>query len=77
MSKFLAAAVALALFLRWLAAASVTVTVDGLPVVLPVLAVTAVPLTAISAAAVALLVYRTRAERATLAAWRARQAMAR
>jgi uncharacterized membrane protein YccF (DUF307 family) len=78
MSKaYLIAAVCLALFLRWLAAGHVTVTIAGAPVNVPALAVAAVAVIAVSAAVVALVVYRTRAERAMLADWQARKAAAR
>lgn len=77
MSRRLVAVVLAALFLRWLAVGHVTVTADGVPVVLPALAVTAACLTAVAALLVALVVYRTRAERAMLAAWQARSAAVR
>jgi hypothetical protein len=78
MSKtYFAAAVVVALFLHWLAAGHVTVTLDGAPVVLPALLVAALMLISVSAAAVALVVLRIRAERASLAAWQARKAGAR
>jgi ABC-type antimicrobial peptide transport system permease subunit len=77
MSRALIAAVPIGLFLHWLAAGQVTVTVDGVPVAVPAVAVAALVLIAVSAAVVALVVYRIRAERAMLAAWRARKAVAR
>ena len=74
---YLVAAVAVALFLRWLAVGQVTVTADGIPVVLPALAVAAACLTAVAALLVVLVVYRARAERAMLADWQARRAAVR
>jgi uncharacterized membrane protein YccF (DUF307 family) len=76
-SKALIAAVPIVLFLHWLAVGHVTVTADGIPVVLPALALAAVCLTAVAAVLVALVVYRTRAERAMLASWQARSAAVR
>lgn len=67
----LAAVTAALLFLRWLAAGHVAVTVAGASVSIPALAVAAVAVVAVAAAVVALLVYRVRAERAMLAAWQA------
>ena len=46
----------------------------GSTVIVPALAVTAVTVLTLAAAAVGLLVYRTRAEQAMLAAWQARKA---
>ena len=77
MSKAFIAAVPIALFLRWLAVGQVTVTADGMPVVLPALAVAAVIAIAVAAALAALVVYRARAERAMLADWQARRAAVR
>lgn len=78
MSKpYLIAAVCLVLFLRWLAVGQVTMTVAGAPVIVPALAVAAIAVIAAAGAVVALVVYRTRAERAMLAAWQARTAAAR
>jgi hypothetical protein len=69
MSKaHLTAIVSALLFLRWLATGHVAVPVGGLTATVPALAV--------AAAAVAVLVYRTRAERAMLAAWQVRTAAA-
>ena len=62
------------LFLRWLAAGHVALTVAGATVSMPALAVTAVAVVTVTAAALALIVYRTRAEQAMLAAWQARKA---
>jgi hypothetical protein len=76
-SKLVAAAVALVLFVRWLASATVTVNAGGFPVTVPVFLVIAMVAVSVAAAVVALAVYRTRAERATLAAWRSRPAVAR
>lgn len=70
MSKaHLTAVVSALLFLRWLATAHVALTVGGLTAVVPALAVAAVVVLTLIAAAVWLIVYRTRAERAMLAAW--------
>lgn len=78
MSKaHLAALVSALLFLRWLATGHVALTVAGLTVAVPALLVAAVAAVAVTAGVVALLVYRTRAERAMLAAWQARKAAAR
>ena len=65
------------LFLRWLAAGHVALTVAGATVRVPSLDVAAVAVIAVAAAAVALIVYRTRAEQAMLAAWQARTAATR
>jgi uncharacterized membrane protein YccF (DUF307 family) len=56
-------------FLRWLAVGHVAITVSGVPVVVPALAVAAVAVMAVAAAVVALAVYRLRADRAARAAW--------
>jgi hypothetical protein len=75
MSKaHLTAVVSALVFLRWLAAGHVAVTVGGLTAVVPALAVAAVVVLTLTAAAVWLVVYRTRAERAMLAAWQAGKA---
>jgi hypothetical protein len=70
----LAAVVAVVLVLRWLTATHLTVTAAGATVSVPALVVVAAALVAVAALAAALLVYRTRAERAMLAAWRAGKA---
>ena len=78
MSKaHLTALVSALLFLRWLAAGHVALTVAGATITVPALAVAAVAVITVAAAAVALIVYRTRAERAMLAAWQARKAATR
>lgn len=78
MSKaHLAALVAALLALHWLAVGHVTLTVAGAIVILPALLVAALAAAAVTAGVVALLVWRTRAERAMLAAWQARKAAAR
>jgi hypothetical protein len=77
MSKILATAVPVLVFLHWLAAGQVTVTADGYPVAVPVLLIAAVIITALAAVLVALLVWRVRAEDARAAAWRLRKAGAR
>jgi hypothetical protein len=74
MSKVLAIAVLAALFLRWLVLAQVVVLVDGVPVGVPVLAITLVVAVVVMAGLGALIVYQTRAEQAMLAAWQARSA---
>ncbi len=75
MSKtHLTALVSAVLFLRWLAAGHVALTVAGATVSVPALAVATVAVVTVTAAAVALIVYRTRAEQAMLAAWQARKA---
>lgn len=71
------AAVAVVVFLRWLAAARVPVTVSGVTFAVPALAFAALTVTAVSAAVVALVMYRLRADRAAAAAWRAGKAGAR
>lgn len=72
MSKAHLTALASALvFLRWLVTGHVALTVGGLTATVPALAVAAVTVAAVTAAAVWLIVYRTRAERAMLAAWQA------
>lgn len=73
----LIAAVAAVVFLRWLTVARVTITVAGIPVSVPAFAVAAATVLTVATALVALLVYRTRAERAMVAAWQARKAAAR
>ncbi len=65
------------LFLRWLAVGHVAVTFAGATVIVPALAVAAVAALGVTAAVVALIVYRVRAERAMLAAWQARKAVPR
>ena len=75
MSKpHLAAVVAIVLVLRWLTAAHLTMTAAGATVSIPALVIVAVTLVAVAGIGAALLVYRTRAERAMLAAWQARKA---
>jgi hypothetical protein len=73
MSKTLALVIPVVLFLRWLAAGQVVVTVAGTPVAVPVIAVAAVAMIAVTGALAALLVYRIRAEQAMMAAWQARK----
>ena len=78
MSKaHLTALISAAMFLRWLAAGHVALTVAGATVSVPALAVAAVAVVTAATAAVALIVYRTRAEQAMLAAWQARKAATR
>ncbi len=78
MSKtHLTALVSALLFLRWLATGHVAVTAGGLTATVPALAVAAVAALTVTAAAVGLIVYRTRAERAMLAAWQTRKAATR
>jgi len=72
----LTAVIAALLFLRWLATGHVALTVGGLTATVPALAVAAVAVLATAIAAVWLVVYRTRAERAMVAAWRAGKASA-
>jgi hypothetical protein len=67
----------LVLVVRSLAGAHVLVPVGGLVVAVPALAIAAVTVTAMAAAVTALVVYRIRADRATLAAWQASKAAAR
>ena len=75
MSKaHLTALVSVLLFLRWLATGHVALTAGGLTATVPALAVAAVTVITATAAAVGLIVYRTRAERAMLAAWQAGKA---
>jgi hypothetical protein len=75
MSKaHLTAVVSALLFLRWLATGHVALTVGGLTAAVPALAVAAVVVLTLTTAAVWLVVYRTRAERAMLAAWQAGKA---
>jgi hypothetical protein len=73
----LTAVVSALLCLRWLATGHVALTVGGLTVTVPALAVAAAAVIAAAAAAVTVVVFRTRAERAMLAAWRAPKAAAR
>ena len=68
-SKALAVVIPVALFLHWLAAGSVTVTMDGAPVAVPALAIVVGAVIAMSAAIVAVGVLLIRAERKTPAAW--------
>jgi len=77
MSKVLVIAVLAALFLRGLATAQVIVPVGGFPLAVPVLAIVVVTVVVAMAGLAALVVYRTRAERAMLAAWQARSAAVR
>ena len=78
MSKaHLTALVSALLFLRWLATGHVALTVGGLTATVPALLVAAVTAATVVTAAVALIVYRTRAERAMLAAWQTRKAATR
>jgi hypothetical protein len=65
----LTAVISALLFLRWLATGRVALTVGGLTATVPALALAAVAVLAVTAAAVWLVVYRTRAERAMVAAW--------
>ena len=75
MSKaHLTALVSALLFLRWLAAGHVALTAGGLTATVPALVVAAAAVLTVTAAVAALIVYRTRAERAMLAAWQARKA---
>ena len=75
MSKaHLAAAISALLFLRWLATGHVALTVGGLTATVPALVVAAVAILAVAATAAGLIVYRTRAERAMVAAWQTRKA---
>ncbi len=71
-----AALAAVVLFLRWLVTGHVAVTAGGLTFMVPALALAAVTVLTLTAAVVALVVYRTRAEQAMLAAWQARKAEA-
>jgi F0F1-type ATP synthase assembly protein I len=72
MSKaHLTALVSALLFLRWLTTGHVAMTVGGLTATVPALAVAAVAVVTVTATAATVLVYRTRAERAMLAAWQA------
>jgi len=64
----LAAAAAVALFLRWLAVGHVTMTACGASMCLPALVIVAGCVLAVTATAAALVVYRVRAEQAVLAA---------
>jgi hypothetical protein len=69
-----AALAAIVVFLRWLAVGHVTATVSGLTFTMPALAVAAVAVTAVSGAAVALVIYRLRADQVRRATWRAARA---
>jgi hypothetical protein len=70
MSKaHLTAVISALMFLRWLATGHVAVTVGGVTAIVPALAVAAAAVVTVTAALAALIVYRTRAERAMLAAW--------
>ena len=62
------------LFLRWLATGQVALSAGGLTATVPALAVAAVTVITATAAGVGLIVYRTRAGRAMLAAWQAGKA---
>jgi hypothetical protein len=62
-TKLLAVVIPIALFLHWLAASSVTVTVDGAPVAVRTLAIVAGAVIAVSAAVVAVVVFLIRSER--------------
>lgn len=73
----LIAVVSAVIFLRWLAVGHVTMAVSGVTVTVPALAIAAVTVLAVAGAVVAVVVYRLRAERARLAAWRARKPGAR
>jgi hypothetical protein len=64
----LTAAVAVALFLRWLAVGHVSMTIGGASMSVPALVIVAGCVLAVTAAAAALLVYRVRAEQVMLAA---------
>ena len=78
MSKaHLTALVSALVFLRWLVTGHVALTVGGLTATVPALPVAAVTAATVVTAAVALIVYRTRAERAMLAAWQTRKAATR
>lgn len=74
MSKLLAFAVVTALSLHWLASAQVLVPVGGVAVAVPALAIFAVAVVVVMAGFAALVVWRTRAEQAMVAAWQARSA---
>ncbi|MBV9444717.1 MAG: hypothetical protein JO345_02295 [Streptosporangiaceae bacterium] len=75
MSKaHLTAVISALVVLRWLATGHVALTVGGLTATVPALAVAAVAVLTLTAATVWLVVYRTRAERAMLAAWQAGKA---
>lgn len=74
---YLAVAALLLMMLRWLASAHVAVVLAGGAVIsVPVLAIVAAAAVVVTAAVAALMVYRLRAERAMLAAWRTRTAAA-
>jgi hypothetical protein len=77
MGKLLAAAVVAALFLHWLATVQVVVPVGGFPVAVPVLAVVVLVAVVVTAGLAALVVWRTRAEQAMVAACQARAAAVR
>jgi hypothetical protein len=72
MTKVFAIVVVAALLLHWLAAAQVLVPVGGFPVAVPVLAVVVLVAVVVMGGLAALLVWRTRAEQAMVAAWQAR-----
>ena len=74
MKAHAAALAAIVVFLRWLAVGHVTATVGGATFTVPALLIAAVIVIALSGAAVALVVYRIRADRAWRAAWRAARA---
>jgi hypothetical protein len=69
----LAALAAVVLAVRWLAGVHVPVAVAGAIITVPALALAALAVITVTAGLVTLLVWRTRAERAVLAAWQARQ----
>ena len=78
MSKaHLAALTAFLLVLRWLAAVRLPLPVAGTVITVPALAVLAAAVIVVTAGLAALLVCRTRAEQAMIAAWHARKASAR
>ena len=77
MSKVLVAVALAALFLRWLAAAQVMLPVDGVPVGVPVLVIAVLVAVVAMAGLAALVVWRTRAEQAMVAAWQPRTATVR
>jgi len=78
MSKtHLIAAVAVTLFLRWLATGHVALSIAGAVISVPALLVVAVTVVAVTGAAAAVVIYRTRAELAMLAARQAQEAGAR
>jgi ABC-type uncharacterized transport system fused permease/ATPase subunit len=78
MSKtHLIAAVAVTLFLRWLATGHVALSIAGAVISVPALLVVAVTVVAVTGAAAAVVIARTRAELAMLAARQAQEAGAR